>query len=115
MTEQQTSPQSSVLIAADLSDLEAQNPIPDAGFAPKKIHRGEGFSITHIAFDAGIELAEHAAPVPVIVQIAEGSVDFFVEGTPHRLTQGAILHMAAGVRHAVHSVERSHVIVTFLG
>ncbi|MFZ2530447.1 MAG: cupin domain-containing protein [Rhodococcus sp. (in: high G+C Gram-positive bacteria)] len=103
-----------VLVAAGLTDLAEQNPIRPGTYSPHRAHSGQGFRITHVALDAGVELPEHSATSPIIVQIAQGSVDFVVGETTYRMEQGAILHLEAGVPHAVHSVEAARVIVTFL-
>lgn len=101
-------------LSTGVSDLEKNNPAPAEGYSPKRIYDSDKLGVTHVAFDAGIELPEHSAPVPIVVQIAQGAVEFHAGGVVHRLSSGSVLHLGAGVPHSVHSVEPSHVIVTFL-
>ena len=108
-------PTTAVLIAAGLDDLALQNPIGAGTVSPHRTFDGEGFRVRHLAFDAGAVLAEHTAPVPIIVQVVEGSVLFDVDGHGYELTQGAILSVGGQVPHAVTARERARLIVTLVG
>lgn len=107
-------PETGVPVSTGLSDLEANNPAPAGGFSPKRLYESDDVAVTHVAFDSGIELPEHTAPFPIVVQVPYGSVDFHVGETVHRLSQGAVLFLAAEIPHSVDSLEPSHVIVTFI-
>ncbi|MDN5903388.1 MAG: cupin domain-containing protein [Corynebacterium casei] len=106
--------ESATIITPGLNDLIEANPIKADAYYAKRVFVGSKGRVTHIAFDADIELKEHATPSPIMVQVPSGCIDFLVRGTPHRLGAGGILYLPADVPHAVHSVEPSHVIVTFL-
>lgn len=104
-----------VLISADLDALAQGMPIVDGTFKPYKLFEGPGFRVRQLAFDAGAILGEHSAPDPILVQVAEGSVGFEVDGSTYELGRGSILHVAANVTHALTARERSRVIVTVVG
>ena len=104
-----------VLISSGLDTLAQDMPIIDGTFKPYKLYDGPGFRIRQLAFDAGAILGEHSAPGPIIVQVAEGSVGFEVDGTTYELSVGSVLQVAANVPHALTARERSRVIVTVIG
>ncbi len=104
-----------LVIAHGLDDLAQQNPIKDGGVSPHRTYDAEGFRIRHMALDAGAVLEEHTAPRPIVVQVAMGAVRFDVDGEQHDLTQGAIIHVAANVPHAVTARVSSRLIITLIG
>ncbi|WP_182347169.1 cupin domain-containing protein [Tomitella gaofuii] len=106
---------STVLVADGLGALAEQNPISAGRVSPHFTFDGDGFRIRHLAFDEGAVLAEHTAPLPIIVHVVEGAVDFAVDGDIHTLHTGAILHVAAGNPHQVTAHERARLIVTLVG
>ena len=44
-------------------------------------------------------MKEHKAPLPIIVHIVQGEIEFGVEGAHHTLKQGDIITLAANVPH----------------
>ncbi|TDT50534.1 quercetin dioxygenase-like cupin family protein [Maribacter spongiicola] len=44
-------------------------------------------------------MKEHKAPLPIIVHIVQGEIEFGAEGTHHTLKQGDIITLAANVPH----------------
>lgn len=106
---------SSILVSHGLAALAEQNPIREGGVSPHRTFDGPGFRIRHLAFDEGAVLAEHQAPVPIIVQVVQGSVNFAVDGEVHTLLTGAILHIAAENPHEVTAIERARLIITLVG
>ncbi|MBS1673357.1 MAG: cupin domain-containing protein [Actinobacteria bacterium] len=106
---------SATLIARDLDDLAAQNPIRAGRVSPHRLHDGEGFRLRHLAFDEGAVLAEHVAPKPILVQPLTGRFRFTVDGVEHLLVPGSILHVPANVPHHVVADEPSRLLITFLG
>ncbi|MBR8744678.1 cupin domain-containing protein [Nocardiopsis sp. MG754419] len=92
-----TSP--STLISAGIDQLREANPVRAGRVAPERLFSGEDVRITHLALDT--ELSEHRAPSPIVVQVIEGSVRFTVEGERHAMGVGGLVHVAAGIPHAV--------------
>lgn len=103
------------LIAAGLTDLAEQNPIQPGAVSPHLTFDGDGFRIRQLAFDTGAVLAEHTAPVPIVVHVATGSIVFEIAGQRLELASGAVLHVEAGVPHQVTAREPSRLVVTLLG
>ncbi|WP_313811326.1 cupin domain-containing protein [Glutamicibacter sp.] len=102
------------LIANSLADYGQGNPIKSGKYAAKRIFSGEKAQITEIAFDAGVELADHMARTPILVNVIEGEVDFRVGGDTHRLSTGGSVFVEANVMHAVLARQRARITVTFL-
>lgn len=58
---------------------------------------------TLIGIAAGGELREHHADGPITVHVLEGEIVFEAEGKRYDLRAGALLSLAPGIVHAVHS------------
>lgn len=104
-----------VLIASGLAQLAEQNPIRIGAVSPHRTYDGDGFRIRQLAFDAGAVLAEHTAPVPIVIHVVQGAVTFDLGDECHELASGAILHVGAHVPHQVTAREPSRLVVTLLG
>ena len=64
------------------------------------------------AFDAGGELAEHAARGLVTIQILEGHFTIEADGQTHAMQSGMLLVLTPGVRHSVRAVEAGAMLLT---
>ncbi|MDE6498904.1 MAG: cupin domain-containing protein [Muribaculaceae bacterium] len=69
-------------------------------------------SITVLALDKEVVIAEHKAPDDVLVQVLEGAVVFKVEGTDHRLEAGQFIRMTPNTVHAVYAPECTKLLLT---
>jgi quercetin dioxygenase-like cupin family protein len=58
-------------------------------------------------FDAGEQLTEHTASVPVVVQVLRGRLRFELEGAPHELEVGDVVYLAPGAAHGLQALEAS--------
>ncbi len=47
----------------------------------------------------GQVMKEHKTPLPIIVHVLEGEIDFGVQGEVHSLTQGAIVSLEGNIPH----------------
>lgn len=103
----------STLIAKTVQDYVQRNPIKPGKYAAKRIYAGEQAQITEIAFDAGVELPDHKARTPILVQVIDGEVDFTVNGEVHRLAVGGAIHLEADLPHAVYAEKPARITVTF--
>jgi len=61
-------------------------------------------TITLFAFDAGHGLSEHSAPYDAFVYAVDGEVEITIGGTKHRVIEGQMIIMPAGVPHALKAV-----------
>lgn len=71
-------------------------------------------SVTLFAFDEGQSISEHTVPHDALVHVLDGSGEFTVGGTEHRVSAGEILHMPANIPHAVAAPSRFKVALTML-
>ncbi|WPR64084.1 cupin domain-containing protein [Glutamicibacter protophormiae] len=114
MDEKPSVSEESTLIAQSLRDYEERNPIKEGRYAAKRIFSGAKAQITEIAFDADVELKEHTARTPILVQVIDGEVDFTVGGTKTPLGVGGCIFVEANVIHAVYAAAPARITVTFL-
>ena len=63
------------------------------------------------SFDAGEELSEHTAAMPVIVQALEGELEIVADGKTVTLTPGGMAHFSTRLPHAVKAVKRSKMVL----
>lgn len=96
---------------ADLTDLiELQ---PEATVS-RTAFRAPGVRVVLFAFDAGQELTEHTAAMPVLLQVLDGRLEVSADGRTEELAPGGLLHLAARVPHAVIAREPSRLVLTML-
>lgn len=77
----------------------------------KTIMRAEGVNVVLFSFDAGEELSEHTAAMPVLVQILEGEVEVTAEGKTVTLLPGGLVHFTTRLPHAVKAVTPSKMVL----
>ena len=65
-------------------------------------------------FAEGQELTEHISTAQVLIEILSGRCEFSLDGKPHALKAGDILHMPPNQPHAVKATERFSMLLTLL-
>ncbi|MRH27919.1 cupin domain-containing protein [Microbacterium sp. SYP-A9085] len=75
---------------------------------------GDGARVVVFAFDTGTALTEHRAPGPILVQALAGHLTFTAEGVTTDLRPGGVIHLDAGIPHAVHALEPSKMLLTLI-
>ncbi|KDA06115.1 cupin [Microbacterium sp. CH12i] len=105
----------SQLIAAGIDELAAQNPFREGRVTPDKLLDGPGFKLRHLAFDAGVVMKEHSAPVPLLIQVVAGRVLLRIEDAEHILLPGAVFYIAPKVLHEVEASDPSRLLLTLIG
>ena len=65
-----------------------------------------------ILLKEGQQMKEHKAPFPIIVHIIQGTIDFGVQGTLHKLKQGDIITLDVNVPHDLLALSDSIVRLT---
>ncbi|MGC4107390.1 MAG: cupin domain-containing protein [Thermomicrobiales bacterium] len=98
-----------------VTDMLAAAPIKPGAVTPVSVLKIGPFSVIVFAFDAGVELREHHAPVPVLLQVLDGCVQVEALGQTVDLVPGGLLHLAPEVRHRVVAAEPSRLQLTILG
>lgn len=68
-------------------------------------------SVDLVSFASDSHLAEHPAPEDVMVYLIEGEVDFHVDDHIQRLMPGDSLLLPQGVKHSVHPLRDSKVML----
>lgn len=86
---------------------------PDATVS-RTVLKGEGARVVLFAFDAGQELSEHTAAVPILLQVLDGRLRVGAGGEQVELTLGGMVHIGSRVPHDVLAMEPSRMILTML-
>jgi len=97
-----------------IPDIAAEVPITPDGTLSRVLHRDDRLRLVGFAFDAGQELTEHTAAVPVVIQAITGALDVTAGGETVRLTPGGWLTLAASEPHTVFAVGPSVLLLTML-
>lgn len=95
-------------------DLEHLVTVQPESTVSRTVLRAEGVRVVLFAFDAGQELTEHTAAMPVLLQVVTGHLQITADGRTEDLRPGAVLHLATREPHAVHAVEPSVLSLTML-
>ena len=103
----------STLAAGELFKLDSLV-TPAQGIASRVLARTAAGNITLFAFDAGEELAEHAAPFDALVLTLSGALILTIGGVEVHAVPETIVLMPANVPHAVHAVEASRMLLIML-
>lgn len=96
---------------ADLAGLIAVQP---EATVSRTVFRAEGVRVVLFAFDAGQELTEHTAAMPVLLQVLDGRLTITAAGRTDVLEPGALVHLNTRVPHAVFAEEPSRLMLTML-
>lgn len=76
--------------------------------------RTPGGSLTLFAFDGGQGLSEHTTPHEATVVVLDGRARITIAGTAHDVSAGGILHLPAGVPHALDAEEPFKMLLVML-
>lgn len=101
----------SMTVVPDLVDLVQV--APDSTVS-RTVLTAEGGRIVLFALDAGQELTEHTAAVPVLLQALDGSFDITADGRTVALVPGTVIHLGTRTPHAVVAREPSRLMLTML-
>lgn len=94
--------------AAALVGVQAQSTVS------RTVLRAEGVRVVLFSFDAGQELTEHTAAVPVLLQVLDGHLRVTAAGRTVDLHPGGLVHLPTRLPHAVLAVEPSRLLLTML-
>lgn len=105
----------SLLLASSAAEFAAAYPVEEGRVRPHRILDGTGFKIRLLVMDEDAVMREHRAPVPILVQVASGSILFRVGGTEYTLDAGGAIQVPAGILHELEATSPAHVVLTLLG
>ena len=84
------------------------------GIVSRTLLRTPTTRVVLFGFAEGQELSEHTSTAQALIQVLSGSCEFSVDGKPHSLKAGDLLHMPPNVPHAVRATEKFSMLLTLL-
>ncbi len=97
-----------------IEDLAALIGIAPESTVSRTALRAEGVRVVLFAFDAGQELTEHTAAVPILLQVLDGRLRVGAEGARVELAPGGVIHIGTRVPHELFAIEPSRMVLTML-
>jgi quercetin dioxygenase-like cupin family protein len=113
-----TSRSGSVAAGAEMThlpDVGALVEVAADSTVSRTVLKAEGTRLVLFAFDAGQELTEHTAAMPVLLQVLDGRLVVSAAGRSVELAHGAVVHLPARLPHTVLALEPSRLLLTMLG
>jgi quercetin dioxygenase-like cupin family protein len=97
-----------------LADVAALVDIADDSTVSRTVLKAEGTRLVLFSFDAGQELSEHTAAVPVLLQALDGLFEITADGQTVDLGPGDVIHLGARLPHSVVARAPSRLLLTML-
>lgn len=94
--------------------LEEETKFAPNGIVSRTLLRTPTTRVVLFGFAEGQELSEHTSTSEALIQILSGSCEFSLDGQPHRLKAGSLLHMPPHQPHAVRATEKFSMLLTLL-
>ena len=98
----------------DIADLASLIQVNPESTVSRTVLRAEGVKIVLFSFDAGQELTEHTAAMPVLLQVLDGRLDITAAGRTVELVPGGVIHLGTRCPHAVVAREPTRLVLTML-
>lgn len=90
-----------------VSGLAEALPITASATTSRNLVDNDHVRVVTFAFDAGEQLTEHTAAMPVVVQVITGRLRFEVAGEEHTLAPADCVYLAANEPHSLAALEPS--------
>jgi quercetin dioxygenase-like cupin family protein len=84
------------------------------GIVSRTLLRTPTTRVVLFGFSEGQELSEHTSTAQALIQILSGRCEFSLDGKPHSLKAGDLIHMPPNLRHAVKATEKFSMLLTLL-
>ncbi|MEI8083509.1 MAG: cupin domain-containing protein [Actinomycetes bacterium] len=97
-----------------VADLAAMVTVASDSTVSRTALKAQGVRVVLFAFDAGQELTEHTAAVPVLLQVVSGRMRVGAAGESVDLGPGSLIHLTARLPHTVLALEPSQLQLTML-
>lgn len=110
MTDRGTTPST----MTDIDDVAALVDIQPSSTVSRTVLTADGARLVLFAFDAGEQLSEHTAAMPVILQALQGHLRITADGRTVDLRPGGVIHLDNRLPHAVDAVEPSKLALLML-
>jgi quercetin dioxygenase-like cupin family protein len=98
----------------DLMEVAALVDVAPDSTVSRTVLKAEGARLVLFSFDAGQELTEHTAAVPVLLQALDGHFEVTAAGRTVDLRPGGVIHLGSRLPHAVLAREPSRLLLTML-
>lgn len=98
-----------------VNDLSAMGEPPGAGILSRTLHAVGGAKVVLFAFAAGEELSEHTSSRPATIHVISGELELGLDGEQTDAGPGVLVHMAAGLPHALRARTPSVMLLTLHG
>jgi quercetin dioxygenase-like cupin family protein len=95
-------------------DLGGVEDVPAAGIHSRTVHADGDLRMVLFGFAAGEELSEHTASRAAIIHVLSGAFDLTLGGEPVDAPAGTVVHMAAGLPHALRATTPSRMLLTLI-
>lgn len=102
------------LSMTDLADVAALVEVAPDSTVSRTVLKAEGSRVVLFSFDAGQELTEHTAAVPVLLQALDGSFEITAAGRSVTLQPGGLVHLGRRTPHAVLAGQPGRLLLTML-
>lgn len=98
----------------DLAEVSSLVEISPESTVSRTVLRAEGVRLVLFSFDAGQELSEHTAAVPVLLQVFDGHLEVTAAGRTVDLRPGGVVHLTSRLPHAVLAKEPTRMLLTMI-
>jgi len=96
------------------AELEHLVAYQEGSVVSRTLLKNQGGTLTVFAFGEGQGLSEHSTPHDASVLILDGSAVVTIDGEEHRVSRGQMLHLPAGVPHALRAPESFKMLLVML-
>lgn len=97
-----------------IESLENMISVQEGSTVSRTVMQREGGNVVLFSFDAGEELSEHTAAMPVFVQTLEGRLKVTGNGRTVDLVPGGLAYFPTRIPHAVYAEEPSIMMLTMI-
>ncbi len=101
-------------VMTDLADVAALVAVAPDSTVSRTVLKADGARLVLFSFDAGQELTEHTAAMPVLLQALDGEFAITADGRTVALVPGGVIHLGARLPHAVVAKVPSRLLLTML-
>lgn len=99
---------------AHLPDIASLVEVAVDSTVSRTVLKADGARLVLFSFDAGQELTEHTAAMPVLLQVLDGRLTVSAAGRSADLAPGGVIHLPARMPHAVLALEPTRLLLTML-
>jgi len=97
-----------------IADLAGLVEVTPESTVSRTVLRAEGARVVLFGFDAGQELTEHTAAVPILLAVLDGRLRVVADGRQVELVPGGLVHIGARVPHEVLALAPTRMMLTML-